>query len=205
MSTTEKEAQTLETQLDTVEPPVDDNPVVVGKDDMRMVFVQKPLSFFGKMELFAVLAKALDDAMSGEDGLRLDDLLELPDRTEGEITAQELADADLFVRAVAKLVTYAPELLSDVYCISLGVPRGRRTVVKALMELPVDEGGLSDEDGVRIFETFLNQNAEALVVFFTDRAVPAVKRAISNLGPRFRPSKPSNRSQRRTRKGSSSA
>lgn len=203
MSDTAVEPQ--EEQTDVIEPKVADNPVVIGLNETRMVFIQRPLSFFAKMELFSVLAATVDNLMKGEDGISLDQLLEIPDRTEGEVTLQDIADAEYFLQAIFKIVAEAPEVLEDVYCIALGVPRGRRDIVKRLMTLPVEEGGLNDEDGTRIFETFIDQNAEALVSFFVDHAVPAIKRAMEKLGPRFRPSKPSNRTQRRTQKQSRNA
>lgn len=160
---------TTDTDLDpneVIEPSTPERWQVIGKDDYALKFVQKPLSFFGKLDFFSVLGKALDTAMSGEDGISLAEMFEeLPDDP-AEMRAQDLKDQATFVRGLAKLVAYAPEMFADVYCVILAVPKGRREMVKQLMSAPESEGGLSDEDGVGILDTFIDQNWEVLLDFF---------------------------------------
>lgn len=189
MSVTEQDV------LEVIEPSSPTLLVSIG----GITYEQKPLSFFGKMELFALLGKAIDRAMSGEDALDIGDLLEIPSHEEGEkFTVEDLKDSETFIKAFAKVIEYAPDLMGDVYCIALGVPRGRRETVKGVMSLPVDEGGLSDSEGIAVFETFVDQNAAHISAFFVDQLLPALRRAGKKLDVVLTPSKPSNRSARRT-------
>ena len=82
---------------------------------------------------------------------------------------QDFADADTFVQALGKLLSHAPKFLTDSYCIWLGVPDYQRDLVSAMLAAPVDEGGLSDEQGMEIIEVFIDQNYEALDTFFRER------------------------------------
>lgn len=149
-----------------IEPNVAERVVAIGPEGAQLLFNQKPLSFFGKLDFFAVLGKALDTAMAGEGGISLAEMFdELPDDP-AQLRAQDLKDQNTFVRGLAKIVAYAPEMLADVYCVILAVPKGRRDLVKQLMAAPESEGGLSDEDGIGILNTFIDQNWEVLVDFF---------------------------------------
>src|SRR5574341_1046815 len=149
-----------------IEPSVPERVQVIGREDYTFTFVQKPLSFIGKIEFFAVLGRALDRAMSGPDGLSLAELFdELPDDPE-LFRLQDLKEQNTLVHGLAKLIAFAPEILVDLYCVALAVPKGRRTTVKQVMEMPEAEGGLSDKDGIAILDTFLEQNWEVLVDFF---------------------------------------
>jgi hypothetical protein len=180
-------------------PAVEHRVVTIGQDPLRYSYVQKPLSFFQKMEVFAVLGKALDRAMSGPDGITVSELLDGPNAVEGELSADNFRDADTFVRAISKLVQFAPEILLDLFVVVLGVPRGQRDLVKEMIDMPEDEGGLSDEDGIGILETFIDQNWEVMVDFFTVKIQPLIKRVTSKL-PESQPSKPSKNTQQATPK-----
>lgn len=128
-------------------------------------YVQKPLSFFGKTEFVRIVGKAIDAALSGEDGTSVTQLI-------GVGSLNDLSQADVFIKALARLAEYAPDLLKSAYMISLGVPRHERDVVSAILDMPQDDeagGGLSDDDGFAIMETFVAQNAKALSDFFTVR------------------------------------
>lgn len=185
------------TEDEVLVPSVANRVVTFGTDGNEVSYVQKPLSFFGKIEVFSVLGSALDKAMSGPDGLTLNDVFEGP--TEGGISAQRFRDADTFVKGVAKLVQYAPDLLEDLYTIFLGVPRGERELVKFVMVRPADEGGLSDEDGLGILDTFVDQNWDVMLDFFTSRVMPLVNK-VSTKVQESQPSKPSKNTPRTTRK-----
>lgn len=134
-----------------------------GGDEIPLKYVQKPLSFFGKIELFGLLGQTVDKALSG--GLTVADVLD-------EIPENGADNSEDFIRTIAKLVTYAPDFLLDLYVIALGVPKGDRQYVKTVFELQEDEGGLSDDQGIQILETFVDQNWKLLVDFFTERIVP---------------------------------
>lgn len=163
--------------------------------DGHLKFVQRPLSFFGKMELFSILGTAVEKALS-DGGMSLAELLDdVPTSTE----ADQLSEADQFIKSIARLVQFAPEFLKDLYVISLGVKRDEREYVKSVMELPEHEGGLSDDQGIQILETFVDQNWDVLVDFFREKILPLISRA-SSAGPESPSSKPSKATRQRTPK-----
>lgn len=140
----------------------------------HLEFTQRPLSYFGKIELISVLGNVLDKALA-EGGMSISDLLEdVPVNDPGA-----LSEADQFIKSIARIVSFAPDFLKELYVIALNVPRGDRDYVKSVMELPEDEGGLSDDQGIQILETFVDQNWEVLLDFFRNRIVPLVSRVMN--------------------------
>lgn len=182
-----------------LEPTVEDRPVTIGKDAYEFKFVQRSLNFFQKLEVFSILGGALNRAMSGDDGITISELLEGPSAVGGTITDTNIREADTFIQAIAKLVQYAPDLLSDLYMVFLAVPRGQRELVKELMEQPVAEGGLSDEDGFAILDTFIDQNWNVMIDFFTQRILPLANK-ISGKVQESQPSTPLKNTQPTTPK-----
>jgi hypothetical protein len=165
------EETTLE---DTLEPVVVEPVTLILKLNKKekLRYTQQPLSFFGKMELFSVLSGALQKALSSEGGLSLSAILDVPNRAPGEaLSANDFLDADQFVSAVATLLQYAPDLLMNIYCISLKVPRQERELVKRLME---DQ--ITDEQGVKMIEVFIDQNWEVMRSFFFEQIMPLVEK-----------------------------
>ncbi len=194
-----------EDPVEVLEPGSQNRDVTLGTGELEWKLTQRPLNFFQKMELFSVLGSALDKAMQGPDGLSLNALLDMPEHDlSGDLSAQDFADADTFIKAIAKLTMYAPDLLLDIYCIVLGVPRGRRDLAKGLMQMPVEEGGLNDEDGMAILETFFEQNWDVLRDFFGQRILPLYQKVTGQVRE-SRPSKPSSRTRRSTPKASKSS
>lgn len=122
-------------------------------------YYQKKLSFLRKIELFAHLGDALDKATSGDDGLSLSTILSDP-------SSNNAFDADSFIKGIAKLSVYVPDVLEKFYCIVLDIPPEERAIALVAMRKPADEGGFSDDQGIGIIETFLDQNAEDLRDFF---------------------------------------
>jgi hypothetical protein len=155
-------------------------------------YEQKPLSFFGKIELFSVLADAIEKAMS--EGATIGELLEeLPSNT-ADISAAEVAETDVLVRAIAKIVKFAPDILEDVFCISLGVKRNERDMAKeGLREL-------DDEEAMKILNTFIDQNWEAMMDFFGKQVMPLIQNVSGKLQSRSTSSTPSKASRQRTPK-----
>lgn len=131
------------------------------------VFTQRPLSFIAKMQWFSLVGDVLDKALSGENGMSINNLLSTPGRP-GELSLADFRNADTFVQAIAKLLAVAPDFLVKSYCIWLAVPDWQRDMVGDALMLPPDEGGLSDEQGIEIIEVFIDQNYEALDSFFRD-------------------------------------
>ncbi len=174
-----KEENKVEEPVDVVEvlePSAPFREITLGTGEIRTTFVQKPLSFFGKLEVFSVLGTALDRAMSGPTGIDLAALLDGPDSLGANISNSNIRDADVFLKAILKLVEHAPELISDLYLVALAVPRNQRVYWKTVIELCEEEVGLSDDDGFGILETFVDQNWDVMVDFFKDRIVPLGKK-----------------------------
>lgn len=143
----------------------------IGKDGELVesrVYVQRPLSFFGKMQWFSLVGEVIDKSISGDEGLRLSSLFDMPGRG-GELRASDFREADTFVQGVGKILVHAPDFLEKSYCIWLGVPDFEQDWAKAIMNEPADRGGLSDDDGLEIVEVFIDQNWESLEAFFREK------------------------------------
>lgn len=151
----------------------------IGTGDHAITLNQAPLGFFGKTEFFALLARTLDEAMSGENAMSVAAIMSQVgvDRQNRRLSVSDLADADSFVKAIVKIVGNVPDFLMECYCIWLGVNRGDRPYVKTVMSYPPDQGGLSDEDGLMIIQTFLDQNLEAMESFFGKEMPKMFRRA----------------------------
>jgi hypothetical protein len=186
-------------EIEVIEPSYSIKHRTIGGEEHIQVYAQKPLSFFGKMELFSLLGSAVDKALKDGD-VSVSDLFDRPQvRDLSSISANEVKEADLFVKAVAKLVEFAPDFLKDLYCVILAIPKGEREYAKMLMEAPEDEGGLSDDEGIDILNTFIDQNWEAMVDFFGKKIMPLAQK-VSSKAQDTASSKPSKVSARRTRK-----
>lgn len=136
----------------------------IGEGDDRLVLVQKPLTFFGKIEFFSVVGKAVQEILI--DGGSLSELLETPDYDPSVPLASNVTDADVVVKALSKIVANGPELLKDLYLVILHVPKGQRDYYSLRLE------ELTDEQGMQIIDTFVDQNWEVMVSFFTERMLP---------------------------------
>lgn len=177
----EKKAETAEEILDKIVPQTEPKSWSFGPPDMPLTYVQRRLSFVGKMQWFALVGSVMDKAMSGPEGVSVSELLEGPigqERDTASLTMSDFREADTFVRAIGKLAIHTPSFIVDSYCIWLGVPEHQRPLVKEIMALHSDDGGLSDDMGLEIIEVFIDQNYEALAEFFTGK--------LSKLGARIR-------------------
>lgn len=157
--------------IDILEPAVDARAQIIrGKDPrgnpIEKTYVQKPLSYFGKMQFFALVGDSIDAAMEGEDGLTVNSMLDTITGAPNDLSAESLTDVDAFARGIAKLLKYVPDLLIDSYCIWLNIPYEERAWARVSMTDA--ETGLSDKDGMEILATFVDQNAEAIRDFFGD-------------------------------------
>jgi hypothetical protein len=135
---------------------------------MERDFIQKPLSFIGRPSGSRSWEACSTMRSLVLKGISLNSLFDTPVRG-GSMRPEDFKDADMFVQAVGKLLRVAPNFLVESYCIWLGVPDYDRTIVGEMMALPEDEGGLSDEQGMKIIEVFLDQNYQALADFFSKR------------------------------------
>lgn len=176
--------------LDTIVPKSEPRAWTIGPEGIARTYVQKPLSFIAKMQWFSLVGEVLDKALSGPGGMSLNSLFSSPTRG-GVMNVQDFRDADTFVQAVGKLLAAAPEFLVDSYIIWLTVPDYDREIVRDILKLPPDEGGLTDEQGIEMIEVFLDQNYEALADFFSQR-IGQLQRRVQKLN-QVRASRPSKR------------
>lgn len=162
-----KTAPTDETTevLDTLDPVATEVLIAIGEGDDRIVFVQKPLSFFGKVEFFSIAGKAIESIL--KDGTTIAELFDGPALDTSAPLANAASDADVYVRAFSRVVQNAPEILSDLYCVILRVPRGQREYIA-----PRIEEELTDDQAADILDTFIDQNWEVMVSFFKERILP---------------------------------
>ncbi len=181
MSATEVEAlEVLQTEVPNYE-----------EDIGGIIYVQEPLSFFGKIELFSVLANAIEKALA--DGAIVSELL--GDLETSSLTASGIGESDVLLRALAKVMKYAPETLQEVFAISFKVKRNEREVFLEDLE------GLSDEQAMRILNNFIDQNWDAIMDFFKEQVRPLIANVSGKLQPSESTSlKPSKVSRRRTAK-----
>ena len=190
-----------ETIVETLEPTIT-KPVTItlyerhGEFERELIYTQQPLSFFGKLELFSILGGALERAI--DEGLSLSEVLDVPKERETNtpLSTNTLLEADTFVKGVAKLARYAPDITKDIFCVSLRVPHQEREIVKELMDDQV-----SDEQGGEMLRGFVTDNMEALKSFFSEQILPLVE-SLSSMGQNSTPSKPSKTTPRNTRKQS---
>lgn len=140
-----------------------------GREVLERDYVQKPLSYFGKMEFFGLVGEVIDKAMQGENGLRVSSLLSGPGFSGGSLNANAFQDADTFVQAIGKILSYAPDFLQKCYVIWWAVPEHERPWVIDVISRAPEKGGLTDEEGIEVIEIFIDQNWEALEGFFRDK------------------------------------
>lgn len=155
-------------------------------------YIQRPLSYFGKLEFFSMIGETVDVAL--QTGLTVNTMLEAMPGQGANIQASDFADVDSFFMAIAKLTRYAPDLLKDCYCVWLNVPFDERMWAKQRL----DE--ISDDEGIDIIETFLDQNTEAIENFIREKVIGLWKRAQSLRADSPQSSNNSKRTRRRTPK-----
>ena len=153
-----------ENPVDSLESSVTEKTILLGEGKNQLTLVQKPLTFFGKIEFFSVLGKAVEKVIN--DGGSIVDLI----GSENPLASDE-QDAEVFIKAVARVVQYVPEMLGDLYCIVLNVPRGQREDIKVRLENELD-----DDQGFGILETFVDQNWEVMANFFKERILPLAQK-----------------------------
>lgn len=155
-------AEDIKEELETLESSATPKDWTFTDGVTTKTYIQKPLSFFGKIEFFSLIGDAVDNMNSEEKPLNLLELFG------GD------ASADSFVAVISRVAGQAPEVLQEAYCIWLNVPRGERDWTKWVMEQ-----NLTDEEGMQIIELFVDQNAEALQSFFGERGQSLVKKVTS--------------------------
>lgn len=163
--------------------------VLVDVKGRSLVFVQKTLTYFDKIELYGLLGRAVQLLMDGENGLGLDDVMDLadprkmvdrmisqipgadesPDRADQQNSIDEAAK---MMSIFAKVISASPDMLREAYCIILHIPIGQR---KWAVDWALPE--IDDETGDDIMNAFIDQNWGVLEDFFTKQLPKLFRRA----------------------------
>lgn len=165
-----EDTNSSENDLEALRPHSKEEKWTIGTGDYKRTYVQKPLSFFGKMEFFRLVGGVVDSAL--EAGTSIDSLLGgVQAGPRGTLSADDFRQADQFVLVAAKLTEHAPDFLLDSFCIWLRVPEPDRFWVKEVLK---DE--LDDRTALSIIETFIDQNVDEIEDFFTELLPSVFKR-----------------------------
>lgn len=136
------------------------------------VYVQRPLSYFRKIEFFGLVGRTLEDILDGPDGVNLDSIFgDIAPNSVDDFRSSELGELSTFVSAVAKLASYAPEFVKDAYLIILNVPHNEKAFAREALD------SIDDDTGEDILVTFIDQNVKELESFFTERLPKILGRA----------------------------
>lgn len=150
--------------------------------EVERTYTQKPLSYTGMIQFTGLLGRKIDETMAGPEGLSVSAVGDLMDMAQyaGEDNARELivgrlvqsdfAGVDAFIRGFAKLAAYTPDIIDEAQCIWLRIPFRDRMLIRDLWNKPIDEGGLSMDDGEAMMDLFIRQNYGELERFFVERA-----------------------------------
>jgi hypothetical protein len=213
----------IEAELDAIAPRYDARVWTVGSAERAKNYTQRPLGFFAKTEWFALMTRAIDTMITAEGGGNVAYIMAQMFRGRSQtedsngagdgFDMQNLEDAAAFAQAIAKLGSETPEFLKESFCIWLGVPRFEREWAKECMEKLPEEGGLTDDQGFEIIETFVDQNAEAMKGFFFKRIPGMVRRVADRFelnskqenAPESEAPTPSSKPSKRTRRPTASA
>lgn len=158
----------------------------------EQTYVQKKLSFFGKIDFMELAGRAIEDITNGDKPVSIGKLIE-------GVDVNDLDSADSFVQLIVRVATHAKTFLKDAYLLALNVPEYDKDTVRTILDMPHDEetgdGGLDDEAGFEILELFVEQNIKALVTLFRER-MPALGKAIGEAVDQEQTKESSKRSKR---------
>lgn len=142
-----------------------------GQGGAAVVVVQRKLTFTGKSELTALLARTLDNAL-GDAGISMASIAGLLDMgtsldgieerfRAGDLSGEDLPDIGTLIRAVIRLVEGSPTLIEEVLYLAFDVePENRRQFRKVALST------MSDDIGFGVIDQFMEDNLEALEGFF---------------------------------------
>lgn len=155
------------------------------EDQIKLEYDQEPLSYTGIVHFWGLISRKLEEAMSGPDALGVSSVLEvagMASSLEGAddetgvraalanlIETGNLGGIDTFVRGLARLSAYVPEILDEAHCIWLRVPFRERMLVRELWSNTPGKGGLTGDEGEEMLRIFIHQNYEELERFFGQR------------------------------------
>jgi hypothetical protein len=160
----------------------------------RGEYIQQPLSYLSFLEFTCLLARKIEEAMRGEDGIKVKDLIEttegaMPFMVDGStiesvVRRSDFDGIDTFVQGLMKLVSYVPDVIEECQFIWLGVPRKDRVFLRGIWSRSPDQGGLSPQEGEEMLSLFIDQNYEELETFFVER-LPRIGRVVTSARKRM--------------------
>jgi hypothetical protein len=156
-------------------------------------FTQQGLMWFGKLELYGLLGKAVEVVLEGDNPLGIGSMLDMvqnprkkvfdlmgnlpgadtaPDRIEQDENNMEI-EAGKVLAALAKVVSIAPELIAQAYCIALAIPKTHRN-----WAIEWAFPNMDDDMGKDILAAFVDQNWGVMEDFFAHELPKIVKRVV---------------------------
>lgn len=143
----------------------------IEEAEFERTYVQKPLSFISMMQFTGMIGEKIQQVMSGPDGLTIDrvvsenaDLMSL-----SGFSRDDFSSVDAFVKGLARLAVYVPEIIGEAQCIWLQIPLRDRPMVQQIWARSPEDGGLTASEGQEMLELFLAQNYEEVEAFFVER------------------------------------
>jgi len=147
-------------------------------------YVQRKLSFFNKIALGKIIARLANAATDDGDTELLSRLGAMYQRDEdNNVIVDENGFPVRDMRGVMlaitpKIIELVPDQLAELYMLALGVPDHEKPIVREILQQPHGDdgtGGLSDEDGIAILETFIAQNKKAIEDLFFEHLARVVR------------------------------
>jgi hypothetical protein len=149
--------------------------------DFERTYTQKPLSYTAMLQFTGLIGDRISTVMN--QGVTLESVLGDVGIIagafggEGGITREDFAGVDSFVRGLAKLASYIPDIVEECQCIWLRVPLHERQVVKDIWGRSPVDGGQSMQDGEDMLNLFIAQNYQELEDFFVERLPRVLRQA----------------------------
>jgi hypothetical protein len=157
---------------------------------VERTYVQRPIATFPKIELYGILGRAVKIVLEADTGVDVATLMDManPRRVLDQLTArlpgaedaplvegsnEREMDAMRIMAAFAEVVSVAPELLREAYCVILNIPPAHREWAKNHALDNVD-----DDEWFDVLETFIDQSWGAIEGFFTQHLPRAARRTI---------------------------
>lgn len=159
---------------------------------IERIYVQKGLSWFGKIELYGLLGRAVRIVLEGDNPLGIGNMVDLvqnprgmlndmmsmmpgaEDAPDAEDAAEDMeVEAGKILAAFAEVVGQAPDLLSAAYCIVLAIPKTHRNWAVEWAFPNMD-----DQMGQDILHAFVDQNWGVMEDFFTQELPKIVRRVV---------------------------
>lgn len=157
---------------------------------VEKVYIQRELMWFGKIELYGLLGRAVRVVLEGDNPLGIGNMIDLaqnprrmisdmlgslpgaddaPDRSDAADDME--IEAGKILAAFADVVQLAPELLTQAYCIVLAIPKTHRN-----WAIEWAFPNMSDEMGKDVMHAFVDQNWGVMEDFFAEELPKIVRR-----------------------------